>query len=146
MVVERLSVLEGLSQPECAVVRALLARRTFHAGEIVIAEGSGDRDLFLISRGTASVRVDGPGPGRPRRLASFSAGTVFGEVALLDQQPRSATVIADEDVVCYVLSEEAFHQLGREHPAIAIRLLTNLGRELSRRIRRANAMISELES
>lgn len=145
VVVERLSVLEGLSQPECAVVRALLARRTFHAGEIVIAEGSGDRDLFLISRGTASVRVDGPGPGRPRRLASFSAGTVFGEVALLDQQPRSATVIADEDVVCYVLSEEAFHRLGREHPAIAIRLLTNLGRELSRRLRRANAMISELE-
>ena len=145
VVVERLSVLEGLSQAECAVVRAVLVRRAFHAGETVIREGSADRDLFLISRGTASVRVSGAGRGRPRRLASFSAGTVFGEVALLDQQPRSATVIADEDVVCYVLSEEAFHRLGREHPAIAIRLLTNLGRELSRRIRRANAMMSELE-
>ena len=70
---------------------------------------------------------------------------VFGEVALLDRQPRSATVMADEDVVCYVLSEEAFHGLGREHPAIAITLLTNLERELSRRIRRANLMVSELE-
>jgi CRP-like cAMP-binding protein/anti-anti-sigma regulatory factor len=145
VVVERLSVLEGLSQTECAVVRALLVRRAFHAVETVIREGSEDRDLFLISRGTASVRVNGAGLGRPRRLASFSAGTVFGEVALLDQQPRSATVIADEDVVCYVLSEEAFHRLGTEHPAIAIRLLTNLGRELSRRIRRANAMMSGLE-
>jgi len=145
VVVERLSVLEGLSETECAVVRALLVRRAFHAGETVIREGSEDRDLFLISRGTASVRVNGAGLRRQRRLASFSAGTVFGEVALLDQQPRSATVIADEDVVCYVLSEEAFHRLGREHPAIAIRLLTNLGRELSRRIRRANAMMSELE-
>ena len=138
-------MLEGLSGPECAVVRALLVRRSFRGGEIVIKEGSIDRDLFLMARGTASVRVDLPGRGRQRRLASFSAGTVFGELALLDRQPRSATVTADEEVVCYVLSEDAFHALGVEHPDIAIKILTNLGRELSRRIRRANAMISELE-
>jgi CRP-like cAMP-binding protein len=126
-------------------VRALLVRRSFRGGEIVINEGSTDRDLFLMTRGTASVRVDLPGQGRQRRLASFSAGTVFGEVALLDQQPRSATVTADEKVVCYVLSEDAFHALGESHPDIAIKILTNLGRELSRRVRRANAMISELE-
>jgi sulfate permease, SulP family len=140
-----LSVLEGLTKAECAVVRALLVRRTYGAGEIVIREGSRDRDLFLMARGTASVRVEVPGQGRQRRLASFSAGTVFGEVALLDQEPRSATVTADEEVVCYVLSEDAFHALVRDHHAIAIRLLTNLGRELSRRLRRASAMISQLE-
>jgi SulP family sulfate permease len=66
-------------------------------------------------------------------------------VALLDRQPRSATVTADEDVVCYVLSEDTFRALVRDHHAIAIKLLTNLGSELSRRLRRANAMISELE-
>jgi anti-anti-sigma factor len=142
---DRLSVLEGLTEAECAVVRTLLARRTYSPGEVVIKEGSLDRDLFLISRGTVSVRVEMPGQGRQRRLASFSAGTVFGEVALLDQQPRSATVTADEEAVCYVLSEDAFHALVRDHHAIAIKLLTNLGRELSRRVRRANAMISQLE-
>jgi len=142
---DRLSVLEGLSETECAVVRALLARRSYRGGEVVIKEGSTDRDLFLMARGTASVRVDLPGRGRQRRLASFSAGTVFGELALLDRQPRSATVTADEDVVCYVLSADAFHRLGAEHPGIAIKILTNLGRELSRRVRQANAMISELE-
>ncbi|HTY79541.1 MAG TPA: SulP family inorganic anion transporter [Candidatus Bathyarchaeia archaeon] len=146
MEVDRLSVLEGLTEAERGVVRSLLARRTFAAGEVVIKEGSTDRDLFLIAHGTASVRVDLPGGKGQRRVASFSAGTVFGELALLDRQPRSATVTADEDVVCYVLSEEAFHTLGRAHAAIAIKLLTNLGRELSGRLRRANAMISELES
>jgi CRP-like cAMP-binding protein len=90
LAMDRLSVLEGLTDAECAVVRALLVRRTFGAGEIVITEGSLDRDLFLMSRGTVSVKVDLPGQDRRRRLASFSAGTVFGEVALLDQQPRSA--------------------------------------------------------
>ena len=142
---DRLSVLEGLTEAECAVVRALLARRTYNPGEVVIKEGSLDRDLFLMSRGTVSVRVEMPGQGRQRRLASFSAGTVFGEVALLDQQPRSATVTADEEAVCYVLSDAAFDALVRDHHAIAIKLLTNLGRELSRRVRRANAMISQLE-
>jgi CRP-like cAMP-binding protein len=126
-------------------VRALLVRRTYNPGEVVIKEGSLDRDLFLMSRGTVSVRVEMPGQGRQRRLASFSAGTVFGEVALLDQQPRSATVTADEEAVCYVLSDAAFDALVRDHHAIAIKLLTNLGRELSRRVRRANAMISQLE-
>jgi SulP family sulfate permease len=143
--VDRSSLLEGLSQGESALVRARLVRRTYKGGEVIIREGSVDRDLFLMSRGTASVRVGMPGQDRQRRLASFSAGTVFGELALLDQRPRSATVTADEEVVCYVLSEEAFHELGRDHPAIAIKLLTNLGRELSGRVRRANAMIFELE-
>ena len=142
---DRLSVLEGLTEAECAVVRTLLARRTYGPGEVVIKEGSLDRDLFLISRGTVSVRVGMPGQDRQRRLASFSAGTVFGEVALLDHQPRSATVTADEEAVCYVLSDEAFGALVRDHHPIAIKLLTNLGRELSRRVRRANAMISQLE-
>jgi SulP family sulfate permease len=91
------------------------------------------------------VKVELPGQSRQRRLASFTAGTVFGEVALLDQQPRSASVTADEEVVCYVLSEDAFRALVRDHQAIAIKLLTNLGRELSRRLRRATAVISELE-
>ena len=142
---DRLSVLEGLTEAEIAVVRTLLVRRTYGPGELVIKEGSLDRDLFLMSRGTVSVRVGMPGQDRQRRLASFSAGTVFGEVALLDHQPRSATVTADEEAVCYVLSDEAFGALVRDHHPIAIKLLTNLGRELSRRVRRANVMMSQLE-
>jgi len=142
---DRLSALEGLTDAECAVVRALLVRHVYGPGDVVIKEGSLDRDLFLMARGTVSVRVELPGQGRGRRLASFSAGTVFGEVALLDREPRSATVTADEEAVCYILSEDAFHALVRDHHAIAIKLLTNLGRELSRRVRRANAMISQLE-
>ena len=145
MPVDRLSVLDGLSEEEGAVVRALLVRRAYAKDEIVIQEGSPDRDLFLMARGVASVKVGLPGQSRQRRLASFSAGTVFGEVALLDRQPRSATVTADEAVVCYILSEDAFRALVKDHHAIAIKLLTNLGSELGRRLRRANAMISELE-
>ncbi len=120
-------------------------RRTYAQGDAVIWEGDTGRELFIIAHGTASVKIKLAGKDRANRLATFSAGTVFGEVALLDEQPRSATVEADKDLACYVPNENAFDTLTREHQPIAIRLLKNLGRELSRRLRRANQTIYELE-
>ena len=144
--VNRLPAFEGLTREDCAVVAALLVRRRYRAGEVVVKEGNQDRSLFFIAKGTASVKIDVGGPNRSKRLATFSPGTVFGEVALLDKQPRSATVTADEDLVCYELSEDGFHALTTRHPRIAIHLLMNIGAELSRRLRRSTATVSQLES
>ena len=69
-----------------------------------------------------------------------------GELALLDQEARSATVEADEDLVCYVLDRASFDKLTRQDPAIAINLLSNLGRELASHLRRANRTIYQLAS
>ena len=96
--------------------------------------------------GNASARLRLPGTNRQTRLITFSPGTVFGEMALLDQEARSATVEADEDLVCYVLDRASFEQLTRQNPAIAIKLLTNLGRELASHLRRANRTINQLAS
>jgi anti-anti-sigma regulatory factor len=142
---EGLTVLAGLPPAERGLVGRTLERRVYQRGDVVIKEGDTDRSLFIISKGTASVKVKLAGQDREKRVASFSPGAVFGEVALLDREPRSATVTADEELVCYVLDEARFHALTREHPAIAVTLLTNLSRELSRRLRKANAMISQLE-
>ena len=143
---ERLDVLAGLSEAERAVLLSLLSRRHYAKGEVVFREGDKSRELFIITNGAASVKIRLSGHQREHRLATFSAGTVFGEVALLDEQPRSATVEADEALVCRVLTEQAFEALSREHPSIAIALLANIGRELGRRLRRANATIYQLES
>jgi len=142
---DRLTVLAGLTAAERELVGRALGRRVYERGDIVIKEGDTDRSLFMISKGTASVKVKLAGQDREKRLASFSPGAVFGEVALLDEEPRSATVTADEELVCYVLDDARFRALTDEHPSIAVRLLANLSRELSRRLRKANAMISQLE-
>jgi len=144
--VGRLPAFEGLTPAECAIAEDLLHRRCYHPGDVVIKEGNQDRSLFLIAKGTASVKIDLSGPIRSKRLATFSPGTVFGEVALLDKQPRSATVTADEELVCYELSEDGFDALTNSHPRIAIHLLKNIGAELSRRLRRSTATVSQLES
>jgi anti-anti-sigma factor len=143
---ERLDVLAGFDDGERAVLAEHLSRRTYPKGAIVFSQGDKSRELFIIASGAASVRIHLAGGHRENRLATFSAGTVFGEVALLDEEPRSATIQADEDLVCSVLTETAFETLTREHQAIAIKLLANVGRELSRRLRRANATIHQLES
>jgi SulP family sulfate permease len=138
-------VLSGLSEVDKALIAHHLRRVDYRAGDVVIRQGDVDRSLFIVARGTTTVRVNIDGQDRQVRLASYSRGTVFGEMALLDRQPRSATVVADDDVVCYVLSQEAFDALIAERPLIAVRLLVNLARELSWRLRNTTRMISELE-
>ena len=80
------------------------------------------------------------------RLVTFGQGTVFGEMALLDSQPRSASVRADGRLACYVMSRQHLDQLVGQHHAIAVKLLTSLSRELGRRLRSANQTINSLQT
>lgn len=98
-------------------------------------------ELYVIAQGSASARLRLSGTGRETRLIAFSPRTVSGEVALLDRETRSATVEADDKLVGYVLTRRNFEWLLAEHPLIAMKILTNLGRERSSRLRRANRMI-----
>ena len=143
---QQLDVLAGMSESELALLKSVLERRVYTAGDIVFEEGDESKELYIVARGCASARLRLTGGQRQTRLITFSPGTVFGELALLDQEARSATVEADEDLVCYVLDRAGFERLTREHPAIAIQLLTNLGRELASHLRRANRTIYQLAS
>ena len=139
-----LSLFARLAPEELAVLSPLLTRRTFAPGEFVFREGDPGDDLFVIARGTASVyRVDGE---RSMRLITFGEGTVFGEMALLDAKPRSASVQADNAMVCYVMSRAVFDELVTRHDAIALKLLTSLSQELGRRVRFANEIIDHLQA
>ncbi len=145
----QLDLLEGLGEAERERFRALLTRREYRPGELVFREGGEGDELYIIVAGSASVKlgvVAAAGGGREQRLVTFAAGTVFGEMALLDREARSASVEADERLVCYVLDRAAYERIEREMQPVAIQLLRNLARELSARLRRANRMLNQLES
>jgi CRP-like cAMP-binding protein len=127
-----------------AAIKRHLRRTESEKGRTVFGEGEQGKELFIITRGTASAYLR-QASGADIRLATFAPGTTFGELALLDPGPRSASVIADEELVCYALSDERFLLLSREAPDAAIKLLANLSRELSRRLRQANRTIHQLE-
>jgi len=142
----RLDVLAQMNEEELAAVRKVLSRRIYGKGDLVFLEGDQSDELYIIAKGSASVGLKLPGDDRETRLATFAPGTMFGEIALLDQAPRSATVRADEPLVCYVLTRVGFDTLTSDHPAVTIKLLANLDRELAARLRRANRTIQEFAS
>jgi len=141
---DRLEICQELSAGECAALARYLERRSYEAGRTIFHEGEPGTELFILTAGEVSVNT-AIGDGRMLRLATFSAGVVFGEMALLDGAPRSASVVADADTACQVLSVERYQDLAREHPAVARRFTLNLARLLAGRLRRATAQIRALE-
>jgi SulP family sulfate permease len=141
--VDAIGLFDGFTPGEIAAITARLRRTVYPKGITVFEQGAPGHEIFFIARGHASVRLKNGA--RDIRLMTFTAGTVFGELALLDKGARSASVVADEELVCHVLSDRDFAALSSECPAAAIKLLANPGCELSVRLRRANQAIRQLE-
>jgi sulfate permease, SulP family len=142
--IEKVPLLSDFTPPEIERLRGWLEPVAWPAGHVIFRHGDPGSSLYLVTRGRASVHLrhdDGD-----IRLVTFAVGAVFGELALLDRGPRSATVTVDDDLTGFGLSEASFGVLCQQQPDIAIKLLSALGRELSVRIRHANMTIQQLES
>jgi CRP/FNR family cyclic AMP-dependent transcriptional regulator len=94
------------------------------SGTVLAKEGDAGVGLFLILDGTAEVTIGG------RRRTTLGPGDFFGEVALLDGGPRTATVTATSDITLLVLSEWVFRGLLHQHPSIAMKTLSTLAGRL----------------
>jgi SulP family sulfate permease len=130
--------LAGIEEQDLDRLREVLTQREFAPGEIICREGEeGDR-MWLLAKGSVSVRLISADGRQNIRIASLARGTTIGEMALVESVRRSATIVADEGVVCYELLLEGFARMVADHPVIATRILRNLARELSRRLRRTS--------
>jgi CRP/FNR family cyclic AMP-dependent transcriptional regulator len=96
-------------------------------GEILSKEGQPGREFFVIAKGKAKVTING------EEVAVLGPGDFFGEMALLDQGPRSATVVATTPLTVYVIAAKEFGDLIDRVPFVARKIL----RGLSQRLRRA---------
>ena len=143
--VAAMDIVANLRAKEVTLLESVLETRTYNAGEKIIREGESADSLFLLAAGSVSVYLNLKNGARAKRLSSLSPGLAFGEISLLDGGVRSADVVAaDEPVVCYVLSIEKLNGLAIDHPAIKSKLIFNIARELSTRLRRADAEIRTL--
>ncbi|HEY7781596.1 MAG TPA: cyclic nucleotide-binding domain-containing protein [Ktedonobacterales bacterium] len=117
-----------LSKRDLDLLAAACAERDFPAGHVILREGDPGVGLFVIVSGR--VRVTQQLGGEPRELGTSGPGDVFGEMSLLDDLPRSATVTAVEPTRVLVLQGVDFRVALREDPDIALRLLAVLSRRL----------------
>jgi glutaminase len=142
--VAAMNIVASLDAREIALLESVLEKRTYAAREKIIREGESADSLFLLGAGTVSVYLKLTTGAREKRLSSISPGLAFGELSLLDGRARSADVVADVPVVCYILSTQKLNALALEHPQIKHKLILNIARELSTRLRRADAEIRTL--
>jgi len=114
----------GLSATDVGKVAALFKERRFSPGEVVIKEGSGGATFYVIVSGTATVSIAG------QERAVLHAGDYFGEIALIDEGARIATITAAGELVCQGLTLWEFRPLVESNGVIGWALLQNLAREL----------------
>lgn len=126
---QHVPVFSSLGSGELARVAEVAVPRRFSAGEVVFREGDASDTCYIVRSGGARA-VRGHGDGRALTLAHFGPGDIFGELAMFDDERRSATVETLEDTETLAILGGDMRRLLRAHPEIAIKLLAALGRRL----------------
>jgi CRP-like cAMP-binding protein len=109
-------------------------------GTAVIREGATDAYMCLILEGRVSIVKTGPA-GEPVEIATLGRDKSVGEMSLIDGEPRSASAIAVQDVVLFVLSKENFARMSDDVPRLALKLIVKIAKSLSQRLRMTSGQL-----
>jgi CRP-like cAMP-binding protein len=132
-------IFEELEERDFARISACGVRKSYKKGEVILMEEESGSALFVIVSGEVKVVRIGE-DGREVILSILGPSDIFGEMALLDGEARSASVVALDDAELFVIHRKDFLGLLHEYPSIAISLL----KHLTQRLRRADALIKSL--
>lgn len=135
----RIALFEDLDDASVRHLTQVMRRRTFRPGEVIFHRDDPGQVLYVIKDGRVRIRLTSA-EGQEVALAVFGSGESFGEMAILDSQPRSADAIAIDKVDVYTLQRQDFITVIKSHPEIAIEVM----KTLSKRIRLANQMVEDL--
>ncbi len=133
---EHVPVFAALSDADRRAVAARLRARRYAPNEIVFHRGDPASHLYVLIAGTVKVSLPDE-QGREAIVALLRGGDVFGDLALFDDSPRSATVIAITETECFLLARDEFLALLEKSPAAmrhVLRLLARMVRRLSTRV------------
>jgi CRP/FNR family transcriptional regulator, cyclic AMP receptor protein len=130
---QRVPILADLGVPELARVAEVAVPRRIPAGQVIFREGDQSDTCYVVRHGHARAIREHP-DGRTIALAHFGPGDIFGELAMFDDERRSATVETLDELEALAILGQDMRRLLRDHPDIAVKLIVALGR----RVREAN--------
>lgn len=123
---KRVPLFNGLSQRQLRRLAADLGERTFRPGTAIVQQGKmSGVDFFVIAEGVASVSVDG------KTVDRLGAGDYFGELALIGERTRAATVTAETPLRCLTMRSWDFRRFVTDNPGVSWKLLQHLVELLS---------------
>jgi CRP-like cAMP-binding protein len=136
---ERVPFLAALSEADRRWLAQRVHRRAFARGDLIFQKGDPGHALYIVENGSVRIHVTGT-QGADLTLAVMNPGDFFGDMALLDGQPRSASASAAADSTLIVLEREDFTELIRKRPDAALAVLARV----TRRLRGSDQMASDL--
>jgi CRP/FNR family cyclic AMP-dependent transcriptional regulator len=122
--IQRVPLFADLDRRELQSLASSFKERTFKAGDSVATEGAGGVGFFIIDEGEAKVTLRG------EEKARLKPGDYFGELALIDEGTRTASITAETDMRCYGLTSWEFRPLVESNSSIAWKMLQSLAKQL----------------
>jgi diguanylate cyclase (GGDEF)-like protein len=132
-----------MSPLELAAIESFLEKRSLAPGEILFREGEVGSELYVVRSGIMGSWV-AQADGSRRDLYEFRAGDQFGEMAVIETAPRTATCYAKEPTELYVLAAIDFYRLVWEHPVIGVKLLSSLVGVMARWLDEASGFLGDM--
>jgi len=121
---QKVPLFSGLEKRDLERIADSFKERKYSAGDTIASEGQGGAGFFVIGEGTAKVTVHDADRGQ------LGPGSYFGEIALLDQGARTATVTAETDMTCYAMTFWEFRPIVETDARIAWKLVQSLAHKL----------------
>lgn len=125
----KISLFEGIPEAELTAIEALGVQRTYPKSTVIINEGDQANAMYIVLTGKVRVYVSDEG-GKEFILNTMGDGEHFGELSLLDEEVRSASVVTLEKSTFSIIHKEDFAKLLVDHPRIALVLLKNLSNRI----------------
>lgn len=139
-------IFRELSPSELSLVEGIAVKTVYLKDEIIFKEGDPGDKMFMVLQGVVEIwKLEGKSL-KGSRLARLEEGEIFGEMAIFDRKPRSASAIAsiEDETVILLWDEQEFNRLLKENPSIGIKVLKNIVENISDRLRNANDAIHTL--
>jgi len=143
--IKKMKIFQYLNDEEIDKISQILMNFSYKADEVIFKEGDEGDIMYLVSIGCVSILFDINQGERKKRVASFGEGVFFGDMALLEEKPRSATAVADGDTELYALTRTDFLKLLETESKIASKIQLGIARELSARLRATSDELRTLE-
>ncbi len=138
-----LPLFKDMSGLEINAIAAFLEPRRYPKESVVFHEGDSGKELFLVHYGRVGSWV-AQSDGTRREIYEFAPGVLFGEMAIIEEEPRSATCYAKEDTELLVLDGLDFYRLVWEHPVIGVKLLSSMARVMTAWLDEASGFLGGL--
>lgn len=136
-----LELVQDFKYPELEVIARYVMHEQADAGKVIFEEGDPGNFMLIVLDGRIAIYKRGE-HGR-QLLSNEIKGRLVGEMSVLDHEPRSATCVAETDCELLILTSANLKKMAAEHPTLAYHFMSNLARLLSRRLRRASALMAD---